>query len=237
MRTILILAMFTASLAYGARTDYQQVRELDLDANGLGKLEIDAGAGGLSIEGVDGADRVRVTATIEVPGTDEKDALKVIERSLVLVLVRDGDTAVLKGYFEDSGWSWNDSPRVQLEVQVPKRFALYVDDGSGSLTVHNVSGDIRIDDGSGLIEMRDVGGAVDIEDGSGSIDVQGVGGDLSIDDGSGSIDVAGVNGSVIVDDGSGSISVKDVRGDLTIVDDGSGSINFSEIQGRVEDRS
>jgi len=237
MRTILILAMFTASLAYGARSDFQEVRDLTLGAGGLSSLVIDAGAGSLSIEGVDDGDTLQVTATIEIPGMDEEEARELMQRSLVLSLDEDGDKAVLKSYFRDTGWSWRDSPRIQLEVRVPARFALSIDDGSGSMTVHHVAGDIRIDDGSGLIEMRDVGGAVDIEDGSGSIDVEGVGGDLSINDGSGSIDVAAVTGSVTVDDGSGSITVKDIGGDLIIVDDGSGSINFSDIRGHVEDRS
>lgn len=237
MRTLLILGMFAASYAQGAWSDYEEVRDLSLDARNAGGLVINAGAGSLDVEGVQAANEIQVKATIQVPGKNDEDAQEFIAAKLVLSLQRDGDMAVLIAYFEDSGWAWNESPGVSLEVTVPQGIALNVDDGSGSLTIENVRGDIRVDDSSGSIKMSNVGGTVDIEDGSGSIKLDGVGGDISIEDGSGSIDVAEVTGSVIVDDGSGSITVHDVSQDLIIVDDGSGSINYKNVQGNVEDNS
>ena len=237
MRTILILAMFAASFAHGAWTDYDEVRDLSLDANGIGSLVINAGAGSLEVEGVQGASEIKVTATIQVPGKSDEKAQDIIAKSLVLSLQRDGDMAVLTSYFEDGGRAWDESPGVRLVVTVPREFNLDVDDSSGSLVIENVLGDIRVDDSSGSIRMSNVGGTVDIEDGSGSIMVGGVGGDISIDDGSGSINVDDVKGSVIVEDGSGSITVNGVGQDLIIVDDGSGSINYKNVQGKVEDNS
>ena len=234
MRSFLILAMFTASLAQAAFSEYEEVRDLRLDAAGLAKLNLQAGAGSLEITGVAGQDEIIVTATIHVPTANEDKARELIESRLVLTLQKDGDEAVLRGYFDEGRWSWGDSPSVHLEVQVPARFALDVDDGSGSIVVNGVSGDIDIDDGSGSIKMQQVGGTIHIDDGSGSISVTDAGADVDIEDGSGSITVRGVGGSVTVDDGSGSINVSEVEHDLIIIDDGSGGLNFSEIKGRVE---
>lgn len=234
MRTYLLLGMFVASLTNAAWRDYEETRDLSLDAGGIDTLQIDAGAGSLEVRGNADANMISVTALIQVPGKKEEKALEIIESDLVLTLGRNGDKAVLNGYFESNGWGWGDSPSVRLEVEVPDQLGLEIDDGSGSIKVWDVSGNIEIDDGSGSLEMTNVGGDIRIEDGSGSFSVHGAGGDISINDGSGSITVEGVRGSVFVDDGSGSIDISDVDADLIIEDDGSGSLNFARINGRVE---
>ncbi len=234
MRSIIVMAMFTASLAGAAWSDYEEQRDLNLGASGIASVDIEAGAGSLEITGVSGADEIAVMATIQVPDRDADKARKLIESKLVLTLEKQGDTAVLKAYFKQRLWNFGDSPRVHLVVQMPDNLNLAVDDGSGSMQISAVSGNIEVEDGSGSITMTNVGGEVEIDDGSGSISVEGVGGDISIEDGSGGIKVRGVAGSVIIDDGSGGINVSDVGEDLIIVDDGSGGLNFSDIKGRVE---
>lgn len=234
MRTFLILGMFTASLATAAWRDYEEARDLTLDAGGVDTVAIEAGAGSLEVHGNEGAKQVSVAALIQVPGKSEEKAREVIESDLVLTLERDGDKAILNGYFDSSGWGWGDSPSIRLQVEVPERVGLEIDDGAGSIRIWDVAGDITVEDGSGSLQMTNVGGEIRIDDGSGSISVEGVGGDISINDGSGSITVRDVRGSVVVDDGSGGINVTDVDEDLIIEDDGSGSLNFAGINGRVQ---
>jgi DUF4097 and DUF4098 domain-containing protein YvlB len=228
--------MFAASLTHAAWSNYEEVRELNLDAGDLQALAVESGAGGLRISGVAGADRILVTATIEIPDASDDKAKKIIESGLVLTLEREGDQAVLKSRFDSSRRLFADSPRIHLEVQVPERLALNVDDGSGPVTVEDVRGDIDVKDGSGSLQLSDAGGRVRIDDGSGSIAVSGAHGDLSIVDGSGSITVRDGGGSVTIDDGSGSIDVTGVAGDLIIEDDGSGTLNFNRIEGAVVNR-
>ena len=234
MRSIIVMAMFTASLASGAANGYEEERILNLGADGIGTLSIEAGAGELDVTGISGADEILVTATIYMPGRNDDKAREKIESDLVLTLEKQGNTAVLKSSFEHRLFQFGDSPSVELVVRMPESMNLSVDDGSGSIEIADVLGDIEIVDGSGAINLANVGGEIEIDDGSGSIVAQGVGGDVSIDDGSGSIRIEGVAGSVVIEDGSGSISVSDVEQDLIIVDDGSGGLNFSDIKGRVE---
>ena len=232
----LILAAFTTCIAGIALADYQEVRELSLAARGVDTVSIESGAGSLHVTGLAGVDAITVTATIEVSGRNDERARKAIESDMVLSFEKDSDRAELKAWFDD-GWGWGDSPHIHLEVTMPEGLHLEIDDGSGSIDIENVRGDIMLDDGSGSLEMRDVGGNVEIDDGSGSITVSGVGGDLTINDGSGGIKVRDVAGSVTVDDGSGGIDVRDVQDDLIIVDDGSGGLEFSNIGGRVQEAS
>lgn len=235
MRSLLIMTLFIASLAGAADDAYEEKRELTLDTRGIDMLSIDNGSGSIDIKGVSGASEITVTATILVPGENEDKARKQIEEDLVLTLEKNSDIAVLKAHMEKRGFfNFGDGPSVSLVVNMPEGMHLEVDDGSGSIEISNVRGDVILDDGSGSIVMVDVGGDVEIDDGSGSISVMTVGGDISINDGSGSIKVRGVAGTVTVDDGSGSIDVSDVEEDLIIVEDGSGGLDFSNIAGRVE---
>lgn len=235
MRSLVIVTMFTASLAVAAEAGFEEERELKLDTRGIDMLSIDNGAGSIDIQGVSGSSEIIVMATILVPGRNDDKAIKRIEDDLELTLDKNSDIAVLKAYFEESGFfRFGDGPSVHLDVRMPEGMHLEIDDGSGSITVENVRGDVMLDDGSGSITMINVGGEIEIDDGSGSISVTTVGGNISINDGSGSIKVRDVTGTVTVDDGSGSIDVSDVAEDLIIVDDGSGGLDFSNIAGRVE---
>lgn len=232
MRSLLVMAMFMASLSHAAWNGYTEDRQLELDTRGISGFEVDAGAGSLVITGDADIQSIRVLATIRIPDKSEEKARKIIDSDLKLSLEKVHDQAKLKAEFDHSSWGWGDSPSVDLEIHVPHGLALEIDDGSGSLLVTDIAAAVVIDDGSGSIKVERVNSVI-IDDGSGSVDVVDVAGDVSIEDGSGSITVRQVGGSVIIDDGSGGIDVDDVEHDLTIVDDGSGSLNATNVRGTV----
>lgn len=234
MRSLIVTAMFVASIASAAADDYEETRDLAIDANGIETLTINVGAGSLDVEGVDGLNTIEVKATIVISDEDDDDARKIIEKDLTLSLDSGSGKAVLKSEFDQGFWGSGSSARVDLEVRAPSTLALSIDDGSGSMDVANFSAEVRIDDGSGSIDVRQVG-ILNIDDGSGSIDINGANGDVYVNDGSGSITIEAVTGTVTIDDGSGSIRVSDVSEDLIIIDDGSGSLSFSDIRGTVEE--
>ena len=236
MRSFIVMAMFLASFASAAWKDYTEVRDLELDSNGIDRLEIDAGAGSMDIKGVAGLNRIVVKATVVVPDADDDDAIKLIEKRLKLSLDRNGGQAKLDSWFEEGFFGNGSGARIDLEISMPTGIDVSIDDGSGSIDVSDIAAAVSIDDGSGSIDLQNVGKVI-IDDGSGSIDVSNAAGDVSIVDGSGSITVRSVDGSVSIDDGSGGINVNDVEGDLIIVDDGSGGLSFSNVRGTVEQDS
>ena len=248
MRGIIVMAMFVVSLSHAGSNQYTEVRNLDLEAAGLSEIFIDAGAGAMVVNGVEASDEIVVVATIIVDTGDADEAVKFIEKRLSLGLERDGDRAELKAGFK-SGWGRDMNAAVDLDVRIPAGLALVIDDGSGPVTVRDVTGSIRIDDGSGPIELANAGdvdiddgsgsirlentGAVKIDDGSGSITIVRAAGDVYVEDGSGTIEIRGVSGSVTVDDGSGDIEIDDVERDLIIEEEGSGSLRFTNVRGTV----
>jgi hypothetical protein len=217
MMTTIAAALLLIAVPALARPELQETRTLELDAEGLDALRIEAGPGALVLRGDVNTDRVVVTAEIwQDKASDD----------FTLSLEREGDSARLLSDIESNSgrWFWgggNDA--IELDITVPAGFAVRIEDGSGSIDIHGLAGDLRIHDGSGSIKVRDVDGALDIEDGSGSLTLVDIGGDIDVEDGSGSITVENAGGRVRIDDGSGSITVENAAGVVT-VRDGSGSI-------------
>jgi len=213
----LIAALLLTSCTVMSHAELQASRQLDLDAQRLSKMHIDVGAGSLTVRGTADSDRVRVTAEIwQVKASDD----------YVLRLVQDGKRAVLEADI-DSGGGWfsgGNGNRIDLIVSVPEQLQLDIRDGSGSIDLMDVRGDVWIEDGSGSIKVRNLGGALEIKDGSGSLSVFDVRGDSTINDGSGSISVRDAGGNLDIRDGSGSITVEDIVG-VVRIHDGSGSIS------------
>ncbi len=77
MRSFIVIVMFVASLAQAGWSEYEEVRDLDLDASGVSQLSIIAGAGSMDVTGIEGLDKITVKATIVVPDEDEEDAIKI----------------------------------------------------------------------------------------------------------------------------------------------------------------
>lgn len=214
---------------------HREVKELSLSAQGIEKLEIDCGAGFLKVYGKEGLKEIRVEAEIVLDGKSEKSAEEFIQKYLDLSLEKRGSRAVLTSGFESyrSMFSFGNKV-VNLTVSMPMGMNLDVDDGSGSIIVNDIAGDVNVDDGSGSMEIMNIKGNLDVDDGSGEISIEGVSGDVSVDDGSGSMTIRNIGGSVTVRDGSGSITINGVEKDVYIPSDGSGSVQVKNVKGKVK---
>lgn len=230
MRSLIVMAMFVATLSNAAWNGYTETRDLVVPADGVQMFEIDAGAGELVVNGDQNATDITVKALIRVDDDDD-DAREMIQKNLVLKLETKRGKAKLDAYFDDNFWH-NENAAVDLEVRVPHGLAIFVDDGSGPMRIEGLGSDIGIDDGSGSIVIINAA-SVAIDDGSGSIRISGVTGDVMVEDGSGDITIRDIGGTVTIDDGSGGIDVRNVEHDLEIIDDGSGSVRLADIRGSV----
>ncbi|MCJ8322115.1 MAG: hypothetical protein MJK12_20975 [Colwellia sp.] len=226
LSTLVILngCVVIASPSYA---DVHLTKELTLDAKSLSELEIEAGAGSLSIKGMEGLTEIQVKAEIYTSSEDHND--------YELTLSDSGSTGHLIAKRKDNSgfWSGNShSAHIDLEVLVPQHLMLDIEDGSGDTLVKNMNSSVKIKDGSGELIIHNVTGNVTIDDGSGRIQVTEVVGNLDIEDGSGEIKVSDIKGHIEIDDGSGSITVKNVEGN-THIEDGSGDLTVSHVSGMV----
>ena len=233
-----------------------QSREtLSLDASGCKSMHIDCGAGYLKVKGEDNLEQIEVKAILHVKGIAESDLPSFKKEYVTLKLDKVGSKAVLTAEIE-SGFSLatlfgSHDARIDLEIRLPRRLALDVEDGSGDSEIRFIDGDLQLEDGSGDILLEEIGGSVEIDDGSGDmiltdlkgkvkiddgsgdIELKNSGADVMVEDGSGEIRIFQVMGSVEIDDGSGDIIIDGVEKDVTIEEAGSGDVRIRNVKGKV----
>ena len=204
---------------------YQERRKIDLSARGIDMLVVTCGAGSLIVRGVDGLERLGVTAVIEIEVDEDKDLHRTVDDHLRLTLEKRKNQALLTS---DIVLPEKLESRINLKVEMPKGMHLKIVDGSGTIKVLDLSGNLEIDDDSGSIEVENVVGRVTVDDSSGSIAINTVTGNVVVRDGSGFIDISDINGDVFIVDGSGDILILHILGNVTVTD-GSGDIDISDV--------
>lgn len=216
-----LVAAMTLSHSAVADCKHSATRNVDIEARGLNKLVVEAGAGDLKINGVQGAQRVHGLGEACAESRERLDAIRLDAR-------RDGDTLFVRAVLNDSHakrhGDWMD-----ISLDVPSNLVLSVDDSSGDLFIGNVAG-LRVHDSSGDQVIRDLSGNVEVSDSSGDIEIKNVRGNVSVTDSSGDVVIADVNGNVSVPvDSSGGLSFRRIHGEVHISSDSSGDISIADV--------
>jgi hypothetical protein len=247
--------------AWDAGCRFKADRAAGVEAAGVQKVVIRAGAGEMKVIGRGSAVRIEGRGVACASTQELLDATRLHVR-------REGNTVVVEtamAHGEHDGHSYLD-----LGIALPSGLPVEATDSSGdavfedlaALTLQDSSGDLDVRRVSGLVDVGDSSGDIDVvsvgsvrlRDSSGDIEVQEVRGDVEVEldssgdirilsadggvrvrqDSSGSIRVEDVQGSVQVDsDSSGDIHASRVRGDFTVSEDSSGTIGHEAIGGRV----
>lgn len=238
-----IAASILATPAMAWNCDEERTINKEFDIGTLRDIQVQAGAGELSVKGSDQQGKISIVAKL---CASDQDLLAKMDVKTGI----DDDAASVETVLPKK-WSGNYSAAIDLELVVPNNAQLKVKDSSGDLAIKDVSslvlvdssgdinlknidGEVELTDSSGEIKMRKIGSAK-LTDSSGGIDVQDIANNFTVVvDSSGEIEVEGVGGDVLIKvDSSGSIDVKDVAGNFTVEKDGSGSISYDDVEGEV----
>lgn len=243
-----LLALVPAlALAWGDQCKFSEDRAGGVDAKGVEKVVIRAGAGDLKVVG--GQRNVR----IEARGKACASTQDLLNQTQITVR-REGNTVYVETGLpqgETSGWNWGGNTYAYIDAGIALPASIPVDaiDSSGdavfqdlqSLKLQDSSGDLRVEriagladlnDSSGDLDVRDVG-SLKLNDSSGDIDIDNVRGGVEIDnDSSGDLRITGAGGPVrIENDSSGGIRIEDVKADVLINSDSSGDIYAGRVSG------
>jgi hypothetical protein len=190
-RMVMAIGLMGASslaLGWGSDCEHSAARELNLDAASVSELKLLARAGELRVQGNADSREIRIEGRACASSAE-------LLQGIELQQSRSGSTQTVSVRMPETSGSWwggSSYARLDLEVSVPARLSLDIEDSSGDLSVEDVAA-VRIDDSSGGIALRRIAGNVQIEDNSGEIDVREVGGDVRIPrDNSGEIRVENV---------------------------------------------
>ena len=225
---VLILLFFPAWACAGT---VQVIKQLDLSVQGIKVLMVSCGAGSLDLKGLEGRDKIGVSAEIEVEDLQQEDLQKFIENNVRLKLEKHNEKALLIS--EIPQYALNGlKARINLAIVIPRKLDVKITDGSGSIRVRNLIGNVKIDDDSGKISIENIVGELTINDGSGEIEIEDIRGKVMLRDGSGPIQIDHIQGDVYVTDGSGDMTIVHVDGNVTVSDD-SGDIDISDVSKNV----
>lgn len=186
------------------------------------RLTVDLGSEAVTVRSVRG-DRARVR--VEGEGRDAAEAFE--RRRFTARTTRDGlevRTQPRRRWL--SFWGTTDA-RLAVVIEVPRRFDVTVDVGSGAVSVGELDGDLSVDTGSGAVRVADHRGDVHVDTGSGAVRLGDVDGRLVVDTGSGAVAAGSVTGPVEIDTGSGAVSVTVLGRESVAIDTGSGGVSVT----------
>lgn len=230
MTRAFVMLSAMAVLSVPASGQHSSPRNASLPVGSARLVQINVGAGLLRVQGEPGA------TAVSVAGEARASSSRLLAEIDLVAELR-GDVIHIESRMPSATSGWRlfsfggQTAALDLVITVPAGMAVAATDGSGDAEFRG-TGSLRVRDGSGSLLVEDVMGEIDIEDGSGDLTVRNVTGPLRISDGSGSIRLEGVGHDVTLSDGSGEIVIRRV-GNVHITSDGSGSIDIEDATGNV----
>ena len=227
---LLLLALAPATaLAWGDDCKFKADRAGGVDARGVEKVVIRAGAGDMKVVGRSNAVR------IEARGTACAATQELLDTTTISVR-REGNIVYVESGLpqETSGWSFgnNQYAYIDLGVALPSNIPVEATDSSGDAEFEDL-GALTVQDSSGDLDLTRIAGLADVNDSSGDIEVEAAG-SVRVRDSSGDIEVEEVRGDVeVVQDSSGDIHIENVDGGVRVVQDSSGNIRVEDVKGSV----
>jgi len=225
----LVALVPAAAPTWGDDCEFRADRAAGLDAKGVEKVVIKAGAGDLKVVGRTNAVRIEARG-VACAGTQALlDSAQIVAR-------REGSTVYIETRLpqDENSFSWGKREYAYIHMGIALPASLPVDavDSSGGAKFEDLDA-LRVEDSSGELEIRRIAGAVDVNDSSGDLTIEDAG-SARVNDSSGEIEVADVRGDVAVpSDSSGDIHILRVGGSVIIESDSSGGIRVEEVKGSV----
>ncbi len=231
---ILLISIFTLAVN-GA----EKVINKSYSVKSGGSLYIESDSGKIEIE-TWGKNEVGVKITKKARKKNRLDEFKI-------GIEQDGNDISIEGEGE-----WNSRVSVNYFIKVPANFNLDLKTGGGSISVNDISGEIKMETSGGAIKVGDVAkGNVDVDTSGGSIKIGNVNGNLKAETSGGKIVVGKITGKTDLDTSGGKIEIVHSSGELKaetsggsitvgtgdsdiVVNTSGGSIKIGMIQGNVK---
>ena len=227
---LVLLALVPATaLAWGDGCKLRADRAGGIEAAGVEKVVIRAGAGDMKVVGRGNAVRIEARGVACAAKQELLDATQISVR-------REGNVVYVETTLpqDDGKWSWGDNEYAYIDIGIalPSSIPVEATDSSGDAAFEDLNA-LTLQDSSGDLNLKRIAGLADVGDSSGDIEIEGAG-NVRLRDSSGDIDVEEVRGEVVVMlDSSGDIEIAQVDGNVKVEQDSSGSIRVENVKGNV----
>ena len=197
--------------------------------------EVETSGGSISVTGVNSAAETKVEVYVwSNRGRDDlsKDEIeKRLQQYDLSVSVNNNKlTAIAKPKHRDMDWDKGLS--ISFKVFVLKNMSTDLSTSGGSISLTNLTGDLKFRTSGGSLHVDNLGGKVNGRTSGGSIHVENSRDDIDLETSGGSIDARNCNGNLELNTSGGSLSLKDLKGNIKAATSG-GSVNGRNISGEL----
>lgn len=204
------LVLVAPNVQAGDFSDVKDTVKRSFKVGAGGTLFVDIDHGNVDVSSHNG-NEVQIEVD-RIASTDDRDtAQEVFERHDLSLEERGGNVYVESRYEEnDSFWSRirsSDRLKVNVRVQIPRRYSVEFTSGAGNVAIGDVEGQVIGRTGAGNIKIGAVYGPVNVSSGSGNVEIAGARGLVEANTGAGNVQVREVSGEVRVNTGAGNIEV------------------------------
>ena len=216
-----------------AQSDKAPFMTKSLGNDAIKDVEVETSGGSISVSGVTANARVEVyiTSNNNKELTKEEIQQRLNDKYTLNVSVTNNKvtaTARLKEKMTD----WKKALNISFKVFVPKNVSTDLSTSGGSISLNNLSGNLKFSTSGGSLDLDNVSGNVDGRTSGGSIDLRNSKDDIDLSTSGGSIDAKNCEGKLRLSTSGGSLDLKDLKGDIRATTSG-GGIHGSDIEGEL----
>jgi len=226
-----VLAAFQFSLK--AQSDKTPFMTKSLSNESIKDVDVETSGGSIAVSGVTANARIEVyiTSNNNKELTKEEIQKRLNEKYNLDISVANNKvtaTARLKEKMTD----WKKALNISFKVFVPRNVSTDLSTSGGSISLTNLSGNLKFSTSGGSLDLDNVGGNVDGRTSGGSINLQNSKDDIELATSGGSIDAKNCDGKLRLTTSGGSLDLKDLKGDIRATTSG-GSIHGSDVEGEL----
>jgi len=196
MPRYLVIAL--ALIAAGAVQAAEKTLDRTFAVSPGGSLFVDADGAGVRVSGTDGN---QVIVHMVANGSDEALANTTLDASQ-----KGNDVSVTMKRTKRGWFSWgNGNNNEEIEVRVPRRYAVDVSTSGGSIELRDTSGMTKLHTSGGDISARNVTGSLELRTSGGSIHADTIRGDVDAGTSGGDVRLLHVDGKIRGHSSGGSV--------------------------------
>jgi hypothetical protein len=230
---LLFFLLVAFQIVAKAQTDKTPFMTKSLSTESIKDVEVETSGGSIAVSGVTANARVEVyiTGNNNKQLTKEEIQQRLDEKYNLNISVANNKvtaTARLKEKMTD----WKKALNISFKIFVPRNVSTDLSTSGGSISLTNLSGNLKFSTSGGSLDLDNVGGKVDGRTSGGSINLENSKDDIELATSGGSIDAKNCNGKLRLTTSGGSLDLKDLKGDIRATTSG-GSIHGSDVEGEL----
>jgi hypothetical protein len=235
MKKIFFLLLISGFGLHVIAQDKTPYMTKSLSSESIKSVDVETSGGGISVTGVSSAAETKVEVYIwSNQGRDnlsKEEIEKRLQRYDLSVTVSNNKlTAFAKP--KDRDMDWDKGLSISFKVFVLKNVSTDLSTSGGSISLTNLTGDLKFATSGGSLHVDNVGGKVDGRTSGGSIHVENSRDDIELETSGGSIEARNCNGTLRLSTSGGSLNLKDLKGNIKASTSG-GSVNGRNISGEL----